>query len=276
MINKLRNSKILVHIFLIFAVFLISFPIIYAFLVSTLEMHEIYTSSPELKFGTHIVNNYKEAWIISDMGKLLFNSAFISIVTAEGKIFLSIFAAFAFVYFGDFRGKNMFFVIILITHMLPLPIRIVSSYLLMDKLGWIDTYYALTIPFFASATGVLLFKQFYQAIPHSLLEASLIDGVKPMQFLKSILIPLSKNNIVALFTIEFIWVWNQYLWPLVVTNSKAVRVVQIGLKMLIPSDAQPEWNIIMAALVMGVLPPLVVYLTLQKTLVEGFALQQDK
>ncbi len=271
-----KRSKIFIHVFLIISVLLISFPIIYALSVSTLNANEVYSSTPKLKIGSNIINNFREAWARSNMGRLLLNSASISILTAIGKIIFSICAAFAFTYFGNFKGKNIFFIIILITHMLPLPIRIVPTYQLMDKLNWLDSYYALTVPFFASATGVLLFKQFYQTIPQSLLEASLIDGIKPLQFLKSILIPLSKGNIVALFTIEFIWVWNQYLWPLVVTNSESVRVVQIGLKMLIPSDAQPEWNVVMAALVIGVLPPLIVYLTLQKSLVDGFALQQDK
>ncbi|MGM0445424.1 MAG: carbohydrate ABC transporter permease [Bacillota bacterium] len=274
--SNFRFNNIFLHIFLIIAVFIISFPILYAFMVSTLDMNQVYSSPPKVRFGDNMINNYKAAWNRSNMGRLLFNSAFISIVTALGKIVLSISAAFAFVYFGDFKGKNIFFVIILITHMLPLPIRIVPTYQLMDNLNWLDTYYALTIPFFASATGVLLFRQFYLTVPESLLEASLIDGITPLRFMWSILVPLSKNNIVALFTIEFIWVWNQYLWPLVTTNSAKVRVVQIGLKMLIPSDAQPEWNVVMAALIMGVIPPLIVYLTLQKSLVEGFALQQDK
>ncbi|MDZ7672313.1 MAG: ABC transporter permease subunit [Halanaerobiales bacterium] len=274
--SNFRFHNIFLHIFLIIAVFLISFPILYAFMVSTLDMNQVYSSPPKVRFGDNMIENYTNAWNQSNMGRLLFNSAFISIVTALGKIVLSISAAFAFVYFGDFKGKNIFFIIILITHMLPLPIRIVPTYQLMDSLNWLDTYYALTIPFFASATGVLLFKQFYMTIPESLLEASLIDGITPLRFMWSILVPLSKNNIVALFTIEFIWVWNQYLWPLVTTNSAKVRVVQIGLKMLIPSDAQPEWNVVMAALIMGVIPPLIVYLALQKSLVEGFALQQDK
>ena len=274
--KRKKSTTIFIHIFLIISVFLVSFPILYAFMVSTLNVNEVYSSPPKLQLGNNIINNYKTAWQSSNMGKLLFNSAFISIVTAVGKIVLSVSAAFAFVYFGDFPGKNLLFVMILITHMLPLPIRIVPTYQLMDNLGWLDTYYALTIPFFASATGVLLFKQFYMTVPESLLEASLMDGITPLRFLWSILIPLSKSNIVALFTIEFIWVWNQYLWPLVTTNSARVRVVQIGLKMLIPSDAQPEWNVIMAALIIGVIPPLLVYLTLQKSLVEGFAMQQDK
>ncbi|RAK09754.1 sn-glycerol 3-phosphate transport system permease protein [Halanaerobium saccharolyticum] len=274
--KRKKSTTIFIHLFLIISVFLVSFPIIYAFMVSTLNVNEVYSSPPKLQLGNNLINNYREAWQRSNMGKLLFNSAFISIVTAVGKIALSISAAFAFVYFGNFPGKNILFVMILITHMLPLPIRIVPTYQLMDNLGWLDTYYALTIPFFASATGVLLFRQFYMTVPESLLEASLIDGITPLRFLWSILIPLSKSNIVALFTIEFIWVWNQYLWPLVTTNSARVRVVQIGLKMLIPSDAQPEWNVIMAALIIGVIPPLLVYLTLQKSLVEGFAMQQDK
>src|SRR6056297_502264 len=274
--KRKKSTTLFIHLFLIISVILVSFPIIYAFMVSTLNVNEVYSSPPKLQFGDNMLNNYRQAWQSSNMGKLLFNSAFISIVTAVGKIILSLSAAFAFVYFGDFPGKNLLFVMILITHMLPLPIRIVPTYQLMDNLGWLDTYYAMTIPFFASATGVLLFKQFYMTIPESLLEASLMDGITPLRFLWSILIPLSKSNIVALFTIEFIWVWNQYLWPLVTTNSANVRVVQIGLKMLIQSDAQPEWNVIMAALIMGVIPPVLVYLTLQKSLVEGFAMQQDK
>ncbi|PUU95448.1 carbohydrate ABC transporter permease [Halanaerobium sp.] len=274
--KRKKSTTIFIHLFLIISVFLVSFPIIYAFMVSTLNINEVYSSPPKLQLGDNMINNYREAWQRSNMGKLLFNSSFISIVTAVGKIVLSVSAAFAFVYFGEFPGKNILFILILITHMLPLPIRIVPTYQLMDNLGWLDTYYALTIPFFASATGVLLFKQFYMTVPESLLEASLIDGITPLRFLWSILIPLSKSNIVALFTIEFIWVWNQYLWPLVTTNSARVRVVQIGLKMLIPSDAQPEWNVIMAALIIGVIPPLLIYLTLQKSLVEGFAMQQDK
>ena len=274
--KRKKSTTIFIHIFLIISVLLVSFPILYAFMVSTLNVNEVYSSPPKIQLGNNMINNYKAAWQRPNMSKLLFNSAFISIVTAVGKIVLSICAAFAFVYFGDFPGKNILFIMILITHMLPLPIRIVPTYQLMDNLGWLDTYYALTIPFFASATGVLLFKQFYMTIPESLLEASLMDGITPLRFLWSILIPLSKSNIVALFTIEFIWVWNQYLWPLVTTNSANVRVVQIGLKMLIPSDAQPEWNVIMAALIIGVIPPLLVYLTLQKSLVEGFAMQQDK
>ncbi len=274
--KRKKSTTIFIHLFLIISVLLVSFPIIYAFMVSTLNVNQVYSSPPKLQIGDNIINNYREAWQRSNMSKLLFNSAFISIVTSVGKIILSISAAFAFVYFGDFPGKNLLFIMILITHMLPLPIRIVPTYQLMDNLGWLDTYYALTIPFFASATGVLLFKQFYLTVPESLLEASLMDGITPLRFLWSILVPLSKSNIVALFTIEFIWVWNQYLWPLVTTNSARVRVVQIGLKMLIPSDAQPEWNVIMAALIIGVIPPLLVYLTLQKSLVEGFAMQQDK
>lgn len=274
--KRKKSTTFFIHLFLIISVFLVSFPIIYAFMVSTLEIDQVYSSPPKLQLGTNLLENYQAAWQRSNMGKLLFNSGLISVITAVGKIVLSISAAFAFVYFGEFPGKNILFILILITHMLPLPIRIVPTYQLMDNLGWLDTYYALTVPFFASATGVLLFKQFYQTVPESLLEASLIDGITPLKFLWSILIPLSKSNIVALFTIEFIWVWNQYLWPLVTTNSARVRVVQIGLKMLIPSDAQPEWNIIMAALIIGVIPPLLVYLTLQKSLVEGFAMQQDK
>ena len=211
------------------------------------------------------------------MGRLLLNSTFISVSVALGKIVLSMMAAFAFTYFGEFRGKYFFFVIIFITHMLPLPIRIVPTFELMKSFGWVDTYYALTIPFLTSATGTLLFRQFFLTVPISLADAARIDDIGPLGFLVRILAPLSRTNMTALFMIEFLYMWNQYLWPLVITNSKEMRVVQIGIKMLLASEEQAaEWNVIMAGTLITMIPPLIVLLFLQRSFVKGFALQQEK
>lgn len=265
------------HILLIISILIIAFPAIYAFIVSTFSMQEAYQFPPRFLPSTHAAANYAEAWRTVNMGRLLFNSAFMSVTVSLGKIVLSVMAAFAFVYFGDFRGKNLFFVLILITHMLPLPIRIVPTFELMKSLGWINTYYGLTIPFFASATGTLLFRQFFLTVPHALVDAARTDGAGPLRFLWSILLPLSRTNLAALFMIEFIHMWNQYLWPLIVTTSADMRVVQIGLKLLVAGEQiAAEWNIVMAGTIISTLPPLIVLLLLQRSFVEGFALQQEK
>ncbi len=148
--------------------------------------------------------------------------------------------------------------------------------MLMSHLGWVNTYYALTIPFFASATGTLLFRQLYMMIPTSLADASLVDGVKPLQFLWYIVVPISKTNISALFLIEFIYIWNQYLWPLIVANAEATRVIQIGLKQLIDTDAAVDWNIVMSGAVLGMIPPLIILILFQSSLIKGLSLAEEK
>ncbi len=269
--------KIFIHAVLIISVLIIAFPMIFAFIVSTHTFEEVFTYPPKFSLSGNMVENYKSAWESVDMGRLLFNSTFISVGVALGKIVLSMTAAFAFTYFGDFRGKYFFFVIIFITHMLPLPIRIVPTFELMKSFGWVDSYYALTIPFFASATGTLLFRQFFLTVPTSLADAAKIDGIGPIGFLTRILAPLSRTNMTALFMIEFLYMWNQYLWPLVITNSKELRVVQIGIKMLLASEEQAaEWNVIMAGTLITMIPPLIVLLLLQHSFVKGFAMQQEK
>ena len=275
--KKSKAFTIVIHVVLSLSVLIIAFPLLFAFIVSTHTFEDVFIYPPKFSFGGNMFENYKDAWESINMGRLLFNSTFISVAVALGKIVLSMTAAFAFTYFGDFRGKYFFFVIIFITHMLPLPIRIVPTFELMKSFGWVDTYYALTIPFFASATGTLLFRQFFLTVPTSLADAARIDGIGPMGFLVRILGPLSRTNITALFMIEFLYMWNQYLWPLVITNSKQMRVVQIGIKMLLASEEQAaEWNIIMAGTLITMIPPLIVLLLLQRSFVKGFALQQEK
>ena len=272
-----KRFTFFIHAVLITAVLIIAFPMIFAFIVSTHSFEDVFSYPPKFFPGGNILENYQTAWQSVGMGRLLFNSTFISVAVALGKIALSITAAFAFTYFGEFRGKYFFFVIIFITHMLPLPIRIVPTFELMKSFGWVDTYYALTIPFFASATGTLLFRQFFLTVPTSLADASKIDGIGPLGFLSKILVPLSRTNMTALFMIEFLYMWNQYLWPLVITNSKHMRVVQIGIKMLLASEEQAaEWNVIMAGTLITMIPPLLVLLLLQHSFVKGFAMQQEK
>jgi len=199
----------------------------------------------------------------------------LALLVALGKIALSIIGAFAFVYF-EFRGKTFFFLMILITHMLPLPVRIVPTFELINAFGWINTYQGLSIPFFASATGILLFRQLYQTIPPALADAARIDGAGPLQFLWAVVAPLSRTNVAALFLIEFIYMWNQYLWPLIIANADRTRVVQIGLKQLVATDAAVEWHVVMAGAMLAALPPLIVLVILQRSLIEGMSLYEEK
>jgi sn-glycerol 3-phosphate transport system permease protein len=265
----------LAHGIMIITVLIVVFPVFYAVILSTQSPAEYYQYPPDLTVGSSLVENYQTAWQRVNLGRLVANTTFIAVTVAFGKILLSIVAAFAFVYF-DFRGKSFFFGLILLTHMLPLPVRIVPTFELMDQFGWVNTFYALTIPFFASATGTLLFRQLYQTIPPSLADAARIDGAGPLQFLWHVIIPVSRTNVAALFLIEFIYMWNQYLWPLIVANARTTRVVQIGIKQLIATDAAIDWAVVMAGTVVAMIPPLLVLLVLQRSLIEGLALGEEK
>jgi sn-glycerol 3-phosphate transport system permease protein len=204
------------------------------------------------------------------MGRLLLNSAVMALAIAFGKIAISLLSAFAIVYF-NFRGKQVVFWMIFITLMLPVPVRIISTYQVISVLGWVDTYWGLTVPLMASATGTFLFRQFYRTIPDSLAEAAQLDGAGPMRFLWSILLPLSRANIAALFVILFVYGWNEYLWPLMITNSQEMRTAVIGIEALVPRSGSqlPEWNIIMAAAMMTLLPPVTVIVLMQRWFVKG-------
>lgn len=261
------------HAVMIVIVLFIMFPMVYALLLSTQVPSQYYQM--QLWPGSSFLENLRYSWNQVNMGRLLFNTTFVAISVSVGKIFLSIIGAFAFVYF-DFKGKSLFFLLILITHMLPLPVRIVPTFELIDTFGWINDFKALTIPFFASATGILLFRQLYQTIPPNLVDAARMDGADPLQFLGYVVIPLSRTNIAALFLIEFIYMWNQYLWPLIIANADSTRMVQIGLRQLVATDAAVEWHHVMSGVILAAIPPLLLLLLLQKNLIQGISLYEDK
>ncbi len=274
-LRKQFVNPLLAHLIMLITVLFIMFPVIYALLLATQTPSQYYEFPPRLTPGSSFVENVIFVWNQINMGRLLFNTSLIAIAVAMGKIILSIIGAFAFVYF-DFRGKGFFFLMILITHMLPLPVRIVPTFELIDRFGWINTYSGLTIPFFASATGILLFRQLYRTIPPSLADASRIDGAGPLQFLWSIVLPISRTNIAALFLIEFIYMWNQYLWPLIIANTDRTRVVQIGLKQLVDTDAAVDWHFVTTGMLLAAIPPLIVLVILQRSLLEGMSLYEEK
>ncbi len=274
--SKKTLYKIGVHGTLILILAAVAFPLYFTFVMGTLNHQEAYAFPPKLIPGNRLFANVAEAWQRVDLGRLMVNSAVVALAVTVGKILLSILAAFAFTHF-HFRGRILLFPLCMITQMLPLPVRIVPAYGLMASFGWLNTYYALIIPYLASTTGLLLFRQFFLTVPDELPDAARVDGAGPLRYLWHVLIPLSRTNIAALFVIEFVYMWNEYLWPLIVTTDPKMRVAQIGLKMLITTErTTAEWNIIMAGTLVIMLPPLVILILLRRQFAQGIAMQSTK
>jgi len=265
------------HIALLLTALLIAAPIIFALIKSTQSTAQINTYPPQFSVGTAAAENYGVAWERYNLGRLMLNTLAVAGSVMVGKTILSLFAALAFVYF-DFRFKGLIFIFVLITLMMPVPVRIVPLFKLISNLGWGDTMAALTVPFLASATGMFLFRQHFMSIPSSLVDAARVDGVGPMRFLWQILIPMSLNTIGALAVIEFVYLWNQYLWPLIIVSSNDNQMIQMAVKRL--TTAGPEgivhWGVSMAGVVITMLPPLIMFIILQEQFMRGFALTEEK
>jgi sn-glycerol 3-phosphate transport system permease protein len=263
-------GRLVVHLLLLLAVAVIAFPLYFAFVISTQDLSEVVQRPPRLLPSGHLVENYLEAWQKSGMGRLLLNSLIVAVAVAVGKIAISMLSAFAIVYFR-FRGRTLIFWLIFVTLMLPVPVRILPTYEVIGSLGWLNTYAGLTVPLMASATATFLFRQFYLTVPNELAEAAQIDGAGPLRFLWSFLLPLSWANIAALFVVLFIYGWNEYFWPLLITTTQEMRTVVIGLELLIPRSGTelPTWNLIMAGAMMALLPPVAVIIVMQRWFVKG-------
>ena len=263
-------ERLAVHGLLLLSVAVIAFPLYYAFVISTQTVSEVVQKPPRLLPSGHLVENYVEAWHRSHMARLLMNSAIVACAVAVGKIVISMLSAFAIVYFA-FRGRQIVFWMIFVTLMLPIPVRILPTYEVIGTLGWLNTYAGLTVPLMASATATFLFRQFYLTVPAELVEAAQIDGAGPVRFLWSFLLPLSWANVAALFVVLFIYGWNEYFWPLLITTTEDMRVVVIGLEQLIPRSGTelPTWNLIMAGAMMALVPPVIVIIAMQRWFVKG-------
>ena len=263
-------GSVLLHALLIACIAVVVFPLYFAFVVSTQDLQQVVQRPPRLLPSSHLLENYAQAWRKANMGVMLWNSAIMAAAVAVGKIVISMLSAFAIVYF-DFRGRVLCFWMIFVTLMLPVPVRLMSTYEVIGTLGWLDSYQGLTVPLMASATATFLFRQFYLTIPNEMAEAAQLDGAGPLRFLWRFLLPLSWANIAALFVVLFIFGWNQYLWPLMITNTEAMRTVVIGLEQLIPRSGTelPTWNLIMAGAMMALLPPVAIIILMQRWFVKG-------
>ena len=271
-----RRPKYLTHFVLIVLCLIIGFPMIFSIIKSTQNLAQIMAYPPNLMFGDQIVQNYSAAWTTSHLVQLMGNTILVAICVTLGKTITSLLAGTAFVYFR-FPLRGFLFIFVVLTLMMPTDILIVALFRLMGQLKWTNQFQALVAPFLASATGTLLFRQHFMNIPAELADAAQIDGANSLRYLRSVLIPLSWNVIGALGMIQFIGVWNQYLWPLLIINDNDRQLVQVALK-AITSDSldQGNWGVALAAAVIASIPPLVVFLVLQESFLRGFSLTRDK
>jgi sn-glycerol 3-phosphate transport system permease protein len=271
-----RRPKYLTHLILIVLCFIIGFPMIFSIIKSTQNLSQIMAYPPNLNFGDQLLQNYSAAWNSSNLVRLMGNTILVAVAVTLGKTITSLLAGTAFVYFR-FPLRGFLFVFVLLTLMMPTDILIVALYRMMGDIHWLNTPQALIVPFLASATGTLLFRQHFSNIPNELADAAQIDGASPLRFLWSVLIPLSWNIVGALGMIQFIGVWNQYLWPLLVMSDNQNQLVQVALKGITASALdQGNWGVALAAAVIASVPPLVVFLVLQESFLRGFALTRDK
>jgi len=264
------------HAVLIAGALIIAFPLYVAFIASTHSLEDVMRMPMPLLPGEHFLENYRQVLTAgSTKGSkaavldMLINSTVMALAIPLGKIAISILSSFAIVYFR-FPLRNFFFWMIFVTLMLPVEVRIIPTYQVMSDLGLLNTYAGLTLPLVASATATFLFRQFFMTIPDELAEAARMDGAGPMRFFWDVVLPLSKTTMAALFVIQFIYGWNQYLWPLLITSEEEMYTVVIGIKrMIVGGDAANEWQLVMATAILAMLPPALVVLLMQKWFVKG-------
>lgn len=272
MVERRGAGLWLSHLFMICGVLLVFFPIWLAFVASTVTKPELVRPPMPLLPGEHFWENYKAA-LFSGVNvpvlQMLFNSLVMALGIAVGKIVISLLSAFAIVYFR-FPGRTTFFWMIFITLMLPVEVRIVPTFEVVAGFGMLNSYAGLIFPLIASATATFLFRQFFLTIPDELAEAARVDGAKPMRFFIDIVVPMSRTNIAALFVILFIYGWNQYLWPLLITTDPSMNTIVMGLNQMFPSgDDVAEWPVIMATSILAMVPPIFVVVSMQRLFVRG-------
>jgi sn-glycerol 3-phosphate transport system permease protein len=276
MVESRRHRDLVAYSVLAIGVVIIAFPVYVAIIASTHDAATLINGNMPLTPGGHAIENYSRTILVGTagttrepVGTMMLNSFVMATGIAVGKILISILSAFAIVYFR-FPFRKTAFWIIFITLMLPVEVRIYPTYKIVADLGLLDTYTGLILPLIASATGTLLFRQFFMTVPDELLEASKIDGAGAFRFFKDTLLPLSLTTMAALFVIQCISGWNQYLWPLLITTRDDMQTIVIGIKKMIATqDALTEWQLAMATAVLAMLPPVVVVILMQRLFVKG-------
>ena len=276
MVEDRRLGDAIAYVILTIGVLIVAFPVWLTFVASTWDAATVINGQMPLYPGPYFLENYKRILFVGTSSTtrepvigMMVNSFIMAITIALGKIFISVLSAYAVVYYR-FPFRMAAFWIIFITLMLPVEVRIFPTFKIVSDLNMLDTYQGLAIPLIASATGTLLFRQFFMTIPDELLEASKIDGAGPFRFFKDTLLPLPMTTIAALFVIQFIYGWNQYLWPLLVTTKDSMQTIVIAIKkMIVTADALTEWQLAMATAMLAMLPPVFVVIAMQRLFVKG-------
>ncbi len=276
MVENRGLLTLLSHAILLLGIAVLAFPIYVTFVASTSEMRDIIQPPLPLVPGPYLIDNYTEALTRgvaqasgAPVALMLWNSLVMAMAIAIGKIVISLLSAFAIVYFR-FPLRALCFWTIFITLMLPVEVRIVPTFEVVAQLGMLNSYAGLTIPLIASATATFLFRQFFMTIPDELLEAARIDGAGALRFFWDIVLPLSRTNIAALFVILFIYGWNQYLWPLLITTDASMNTIVMGInQMIAPGEDQTNWPVVMATAILAMVPPVFVVVAMQRLFVKG-------
>ena len=271
-----RASSAPAHLILTAGVAIIAFPLYIALIASTVDTATIANGAMPLLPGRDAWSNY--ARVLSEgagrtagapVRGMLLNSAIMALAIAAGKIAISLPSAYAIVYFR-FPLRNAAFALIFITLMLPVEVRIYPTYKIVADLHMLDTYAGLTVPLIASATATLLLRQFFMSLPAELADAAKIDAAGPLRFFFDIVLPLSRTTLAALFVILFIFGWNQYLWPLLITTRDDMQTIVIGIRRIVDTrDQLTEWPLAMAVTVLAMLPPVAVVALMQNLFVKG-------
>jgi sn-glycerol 3-phosphate transport system permease protein len=289
MIERTPVLNALTHLILITGLVLVLLPFAIVLAAATKDIQGVNQVPMSLIPGGHLIDNLAAAWDQAEFGPKLLNSLIVAIGVTAGKIVLAALTAFSIVFFR-YRARMLVFWLIFTTLMLPLEVRIVPTYSiaanalspfqsilaaigLQVDLQWnlLNSYTGLILPLIATATGTFLYRQFFLTVPDELLEASKMDGAGAMRFFAEILMPLSRTNMLALAAILFVYSWNQYLWPLLVTTDQSFSTAVVELKRLIPTNqgGLPEWNIAMAGTLIVMIPPLLVVALMQRWFVRG-------
>jgi len=272
MVEKRGAGYWLTHLGLIMGVLFIFFPIWLAFVASTVSQPEIVHPPMPLWPGDQLWENYSKALVSginAPVATMLLNSLVMAMGIAVGKIIISLLSAFAIVYFR-FPFRKVIFWLIFVTLMLPVEVRIVPTYEVVANFGMLNSYSGLIFPLIASATATFLFRQFFMTVPDELAEAARVDGARPMRFFWDIILPMSRTNIAALFVILFIYGWNQYLWPLLITTDPSMNTIVMGIKQMFPSgDDIADWPVIMATSILAMIPPVFVVVGMQRLFMRG-------
>jgi sn-glycerol 3-phosphate transport system permease protein len=271
----------LAYIILTIGVLIVAFPVYLTFVASTWDAATIANGQMPLYPGPHLVENYYRTLFVGTSSttrepviNMMLNSFIMAMAIALGKILISVLSAYAVVYYR-FPFRQTAFWLIFLTLMLPVEVRIFPTFKVVADVGFLDTYQGLAVPLIASATGTLLFRQFFMTSPDELLEASKIDGAGPFRFFKDTVLPLSMTTVAALFVIQFIYGWNQYLWPLLITTKDSMQTIVIGIKkMIVTADALTEWQLAMTTALLAMIPPVAVVVLMQRLFVKGLVDQE--